>query len=256
MRLWDNAPALKRLYRWLYLCVLLCLLIASGMWIVHSSYFPVRQIKVAQPLKHVQTNQIEAISRRHLYGNIFIVDVNAAKTALAKLPWVDKVQVKRIWPDTVLLDINEREVIARWGTQQLVDSNGQLFEAQSQENLPLLVGSASSVRFMTVNLLIFENLLRPTRLHIRELHLSNRSAWEIVLDNGITLRLGRENVEKRLAHFVWAWPQILRKQASDIDYVDLRYPDGFALRRKNTVAEEHAIDGAAVLNTDSIQAPF
>ena len=256
MRLWDNAPALKRLCRWLYFGIILCLLAAAGMWLVQSSYFPIRQIKVAYPLKHVQTGEIESISRQYLYGNIFNVNVNAARVELAKLPWVASAQVNRIWPDTVLLELNEREPIARWHTGLLVDTNGQLFQAQVQENLPLLVGAESSVRFMTVNLLIFENLLRPTDLHISELHLSNRSAWDIVLDNGITLRLGRENVETRLSHFIWAWPKVLRKQASEIDYVDLRYPDGFALRHKNKAVEQHRINELLPINSDANQNPL
>ncbi|MCO6504075.1 MAG: cell division protein FtsQ/DivIB [Snodgrassella sp.] len=253
MRLWDNAIALKRLYRWLYLCIALCLLTAGGIWLVHSSYFPVRQIKVAEPLKHVQTAEIESISKKYLYGNIFTVNVNAARTEFAKLPWVAKAHVKRIWPDTVLLKINERTPIARRGNRQLVDANGELFEAQLQDNLPLLVGSESSVRFMAMNLLIFENLLQPTGLHIHELHLSNRSAWDIVLDNGISLRLGRENVETRLSRFVWAWPQVLHSQAKDIDYVDLRYPDGFALRYKNKPQLQDSVSEPSAVNMDSIQ---
>ncbi|KDN15728.1 hypothetical protein BGI40_06995 [Snodgrassella communis] len=240
MRLWDNAQALKRLYRWLYVCVLFCLLAAGGTWVAHSPYFPVRQIQVLQPLKHLQPTEIEKISRQYLQGNIFTVNVSAAQAELAKLPWVAKVQVKRIWPDTVQLDIKERVPVARWNTQQLVDMDGRIFNAVAQEQLPLLVGTTGSTRYMTVHLLIFENLLQPTGLYVQELQLSDRSAWQLILTNGITLRLGREKVEQRLASFVWAWQQVLQNQASNIDYVDLRYPDGFALRYKNRTVSEPA----------------
>ncbi|MCO6526631.1 cell division protein FtsQ/DivIB [Snodgrassella sp.] len=257
MRLWDNAQALKRLYRWLYVCVLFCLLAAGGTWVVHSPYFPVRQIQVLQPLKHLQSTEIEKISRQYLRGNIFTVNVNAAQAELAKLPWVAKVQVKRIWPDTVQLDIKERVPVARWNTQQLVDMDGRIFNAAAQEQLPLLVGTTGSARYMTVHLLTFENLLQPTGLHVQELQLSDRSAWQLILTNGITLRLGREKVEQRLASFVWAWQQVLQNQASNIDYVDLRYPDGFALRYKNRTVSEPAgvniTDAAAAIDQHGAQ---
>ncbi|WMY92540.1 cell division protein FtsQ/DivIB [Snodgrassella communis] len=252
MRLWDNAQALKRLYRWLYVCVLFCLLAAGVTWVVHSPYFPVRQIQVLQPLKHLQSTEIAKISRQYLRGNIFTVNVSAAQAELAKLPWVAKVQVKRIWPDTVQLDIKERVPVARWNTQQLVDMDGRIFNAAIQEQLPLLVGTTGSTRHMTVHLLTFENLLQPTGLHVQELQLSDRSAWQLILTNGITLRLGREKVEQRLASFVWAWQQVLQNQASNIDYVDLRYPDGFALRYKNRTVSEPAgvniTDAAAAMD--------
>ncbi|WP_369608500.1 cell division protein FtsQ/DivIB [Snodgrassella alvi] len=240
MRLWDNAQALKRLYRWLYVCVLFCLLGAGGTWLVHSPYFPVRQIKVLQPLKNLQSSEIEEISKQYLRGNIFTVNVSAAQAALAKLPWVAKVQVKRIWPDTVQLEIKERVPVARWNAQQLVDNNGQIFTATSQQQLPLFTGTNSSARYMTVHLLTFESLLQPTGLHIQQLQLSDRSAWQLKLTNGMTLRLGREKVEQRLSHFVWAWPQVLHNQAAAIDYVDLRYPDGFAIRYKNKAVSASA----------------
>ncbi|WP_239351703.1 cell division protein FtsQ/DivIB [Snodgrassella communis] len=252
MRLWDNVQALKRLYRWLYVCVLFCLLAAGGTWVVHSPYFPVRQIQVLQPLKHLQSTEIEKISRQYLRGNIFTVNVSAAQVELAKQPWVAKVQVKRIWPDTVQFDIKERVPVARWNTQQLVDMDGRIFDAAAQEQLPLLVGNIGSARYMTVHLLTFENLLQPTGLHVQELQLSDRSAWQLILTNGITLRLGREKVEQRLASFVWAWQQVLQNQASNIDYVDLRYSDGFALRYKNRTVSEPAgvniTDAAAAMD--------
>lgn len=252
MRLWDNAQALKRLYRWLYVCVLFCLLAAGVTWVVHSPYFPVRQIQVLQSLKHLQSTEIAKISRQYLRGNIFTVNVSAAQAELAKLPWVAKVQVKRIWPDTVQLDIKERVPVARRNTQQLVDMDGRIFNAATQEQLPLLVGTTGSTRHMTVHLLTFENLLQPTGLHVQELQLSDRSAWQLILTNGITLRLGREKVEQRLASFVWAWQQVLQNQASNIDYVDLRYPDGFALRYKNRTVSEPAgvniTDAAAAMD--------
>ena len=112
MRLWDNAAALKRLYRWLYACVILCLLAAAAVWLVNSPYFPIRQVQMAQPLVRVSAAQVQAVAQRHLHGNIFKADVNAAQAAFAKMPWVGKAQVKRIWPDTVVVSLTERVPVA------------------------------------------------------------------------------------------------------------------------------------------------
>lgn len=233
MRLWDNAAALKRLYRWLYACVLLCLLGALGMWVVNSPYFPIKQVKVATPLQRVSAAQVQGIVTHYLHGNIFKADVNSAQTALTKLPWVAKAGVKRLWPDTVELSITERQPVARWHNSQLVDDQGNVFTAPTNEAFPVLTGDTASAKQMVTQLDTFEELLRPTGLHIAQLAFSDRSAWTLVLNNGITVRLGRDDEQKRLQHFVWAWPRVLRDQAANIDYVDMRYRDGFALRHRH-----------------------
>ncbi len=249
MRLWDNAAALKRLYRWLYACVILCLLAAGGVWLVNSPYFPIKQVQLAQPLVRVSAQQVQAVAQQHLHGNIFKADVNAAQTALAALPWVGKAQVKRIWPDTVVVSLTERVLVAHWDHQRLVDSNGELFSAETSEALPQFMAETTDAAarvppLMVAKLASFQAALRPTGLQIAKLHYSARSAWTLELDNGITVRLGRENEAERLQHFVWAWPRVLQAQAADINYVDMRYKDGFALRRRGETAAAEASNAA------------
>lgn len=232
MRLWDNAPALRRLYRWLYACVILCLLAAAGVWVVNSPYFPIQHVKVVKPVRHVSAQQLQAVVQQYLHGNIFKADVSGAQTVLAKLPWVAKVQVKRLWPGTVTIDMTERVPVAHWSDGQLVDSEGHVFNATTSESLPVFTGSAGSPKAMVPQLLAFERILQPTGLRIVQLDLSDRSAWDLVLDNGISLRLGSSDEAQRLTHFVWAWPQVLKAQAATVDYVDMRYKDGFAVGHK------------------------
>lgn len=239
MRLWDDAAALKRLCHWLYVCVLLCLLIAAGVWVVNSPYFPIKQVKVATRIQRVDTAQVQSIIRHYLQGNIFKADVNGAQKALTRLPWVAQARVKRLWPDTVELTITERVPVARWHNNQLVDDHGNVFNAPTSESFPLLTGANISAKHMVTQLNVFEELLRSTGLHITELILSDRSAWTLVLNNGITVRLGRDDENKRLQHFVWAWPRVLREQAADIDYVDMCYRDGFALRHRSGHAPDN-----------------
>ena len=189
------------------------------------------------------------MAQQHLHGNIFKADVNAAQTALAALPWVGKAQVKRIWPDTVVVSLTERVPVAHWDHQRLVDSNGELFSAETSEALPQFMAETTDAAarvppLMVAKLASFQAALRPTGLQIAKLHYSARSAWTLELDNGITVRLGRENEAERLQHFVWAWPRVLQAQAADINYVDMRYKDGFALRRRGETAAAEASNAA------------
>jgi cell division protein FtsQ len=59
---------------------------------------------------------------------------------------------------------------------------------------------------------------------------SPRRAWQLKLDSGLTLELGREQVEARLARFVGAYDRTLGRLGGGINHVDLRYANGFAVR--------------------------
>lgn len=244
MRLWDNASALKRLYRWLYIFVLMCLVAAIAVWGMHSSYFLVRHVKVVRPLQYISSSDIESISKHYLYGNIFTVNVNAVQRQLAAFPWVEQVQVKRIWPDVIAIDIKERVAVARWRDGRLVDQGGTLFNASTKEDLPIFDGPPKDSQNMTLQLFLFDKMLHSVGLRVAQLHLNERSAWEVILNNGILIRLGREHEEKRLASFITVWSKVLKDQAANIEYVDMRYPDGFALRNKQEA--NASVDTAAV----------
>ncbi|WP_082783663.1 cell division protein FtsQ/DivIB [Snodgrassella sp. CFCC 13594] len=253
MRLWDNAPALRRLYRWLYACVIVCLLASLGVWVVNSPYFPIKQVKVVKPVQHISAQQLQAITQQYLHGNIFKANVSGAQAVLAKLPWVAKVQVKRLWPDTVAIDITERVPVAHWHDGQLVDNEGNVFNATTNQSLPVFTGSAGLPKMMVPQLLEFERILQPTGLHITQLDLSDRSAWDVMLDNGISVRLGSSDGPQRLTHFVWAWPQVLKEQAGRVNYVDMRYKDGFAVGHKSagSVQTDGNIPATAASATDT-----
>jgi cell division protein FtsQ len=60
--------------------------------------------------------------------------------------------------------------------------------------------------------------------------LSARRAWQLRLDDGMVLQLGRENLEARLADFVSAYPRTIARLSQPPSHVDLRYSNGFAAR--------------------------
>jgi len=57
-----------------------------------------------------------------------------------------------------------------------------------------------------------------------------RRAWRVRLDAGPTLELGREDVEARLGRYLEVHQRSVGALQRRIDYVDLRYANGFAVR--------------------------
>ena len=228
--MWDNAGAMRRITRWLTALVLLMLLGAAGVWLYHSPYFPVKQVKIEGDLKRVSTQELQTVAQRYIRGNIFSADLNGAQKAFQALPWIDKAQVRRRLPDVVEIHRTEREPVARWRAAGLVDANGNIFQAATTETFPEFDGQPGTAKTMVAHYQEFSGLLKPAGLSIAKLEYTPRSARSVVLDNGITVRLGREHENARLQQFAAVWPGILRAQQSGLAYVDMRYKDGFAVR--------------------------
>lgn len=238
--MWDNAGALRRVTRWLMILVVLILLGALAVWVYNSPYFPVKQVKIEGEIQRTGGKQLQAVAQKYIRGNIFRADLNGAQEAFAKLPWVDKVTVRRRLPDTVEIDLVERIPVARWKESGLIDSNGSLFNAATDEKFPVFSGEPGTGKIMVKHFNEFNAILKPLGLAVAELEYSPRSAWTVGLDNGISVRLGRENETKRLQRFAEMWPGILQAQQGNLAYVDMRYRDGFAVRYHDKQQEPQA----------------
>lgn len=230
--MWDNVKALRRLGSWLYVLVFLLLAAAGVAWLYQSPYFPIKQVKIEGELEHTDTEKLQQIAQQYIRGNIFQADLNGAQAAFAAEPWIADAKIVRQLPDAVVITLTERVPIARWSEERLVDSEGVIFTAQLDENLPQFEGEPGAVKNMTRHLAQFQNELSGQQLAVKQLIYTPRSAWEVVLDNDITVRLGREEENRRLARFVEIWPDLLRDQEAQLDYVDMRYRDGFAVRKR------------------------
>lgn len=225
---------MRRTLAWLYLAVLLMLLSAAAIWLYHSPYLPIRRIDIEGDLVRSDRGELRRLAQKHIRGGILKADLNSAQEAFSRLPWIAKAQVRRRLPDTVEIILVERKPAARWRDGRLLDSEGNLFSARLDEKtgLPLFEGWDDEGKIMLSRWRDFQKELRPLGLNVKKLTYTARASWELELDNGITVRLGRGDEIERIKRFAAVWPDTLRPQAGRLAYIDMRYSDGFAVRAK------------------------
>lgn len=234
--MWDNHQALDLLASSLFTLVALMVLYAFSQWAINLPVFPLKEVSVSAinsssgKLKQVTRDQIDDAVRSEVRGNIFTVDINAVRDAFRKLPWVRNATVRRVWPQGLEVMLEEHIALARWGSTALVNTYGEVFNAASEEKLPLLEGPAGSSGEMMRQYAAFSELLQPLQQSIEQISLSPRRAWRVRLDNGILLELGREQMETRLARYAGVHGLSIAQLNQQLSYVDLRYPSGFAVR--------------------------
>jgi len=238
--MWDNADFLNGCANALYALAAAAVIYAGVHVAIHSPLLPLRQVALHGELAHVTREQAEAAAQAGVVGTFFSVDLDAVRRAFETVPWVRKVEVRRLWPDRIEIAIEEHRALARWGSgnqvKRLVNTYGEVFEGELPEaiGLPQFSGPAGSAEEVSRRYGAFRQALAPLELEPRQVLLSPRYAWQLRLSNGLTLELGRDQLKEpvleRLARFVAFYAQTLGRLDRRLDYVDLRYPNGFALR--------------------------
>jgi cell division protein FtsQ len=240
---WDNPRLLNWAAGVLYACALAAALLGAGVALMRSSAFPLNTLRVVGDARHLSVAQVVDALQGRVSGTFFSVDIDAVRALFETLPWVRRAEVRRSWPDGLEVRLEEHVPLARWGQERdgrLVNTYGELFRGRDDAELPLFAGPAASAGAVARRYAEFRRVLAPLGLEPRSVLLSARYAWQIRLSNGLTVKLGRDrekdDVADRLARFVAAYPYTIAKLERRLDYVDLRYPNGFAV---------HALDARA-----------
>lgn len=220
------------------------LAVAAVLAVQRLPFFPLRHVEVVGvggSLEQVGRGQVEHAARTALTGNFFTVNLESARTAFEKLPWVRRAEVRRHWPDTLTLALEEHRAVARWKPAEgqdkesrLVNSEGEVFAASTAEALPTFVGPEGSEALVLERYREFAEALAPMGRHPGTVVLSQRQAWQLRLDNGLVLDLGRDQpkhpLAERVARFAAHYGEAVGKAGFAAGIVDMRYPNGFALR--------------------------
>ncbi len=229
--MWDKPQVLNWIANFLFALGFVMFMYGILYLVIHLPLFPLREIRVEGQLTHVTREQVKLIASRYIQGNFFTLDLIKTRDAFQKLPWARNVNVRRRWPGKLEVVIEEHKELARWGNIALVNSYGELFHAASDSDLPVFYGPGDGVHEVAEHFGIFSQILAVTKFRVAEISLSPRRAWQIKTDGNLTIELGREQMESRLQKFAQVYEKTLGKYGSNVRYADLRYPNGFAVRK-------------------------
>jgi cell division protein FtsQ len=232
--MWDNPRLLNAAAGALTALALMVFAVAALQLLLRSALFPLREMTVRGNLAHTSRAEIEQAAQGRVGGNFFAADLALVRASLEALPWVRRVEVRRVWPDRLEATLEEHVALARWAAGGLVNLHGERFAGASAAALPQFSGPAGSEAEVTRRYRRFVEILAPLAAAPEHLTLSPRFAWRLRLEDGLAIELGRDvpndPVEARLVRLVAAYPQTLARMPMKHEHVDLRYPNGFALR--------------------------
>jgi cell division protein FtsQ len=223
--------------------VLLTLVIAVVMWLwgrmQNPNAYPLQHVKISTNGQYIQKSVIKNTILNNVHGGFFSLDVKQLKNSLLDNPWIQDVSIRRVWPSSLYVKIDERQPLARWGANGVLAVDGDVFYP-NVKTIPLQlpeIDAPMPAKDSVMSLYAeFNQFLKPLDLSIAKLVITQRLAWTVLLSNGVYLNLCRDNVADRFASFVALYPKLIAGKAQDVVSVNLCYPQGLAIRWKGGMA--------------------
>lgn len=215
--------------------VFLVLVIFSFYQFREARLFPIREVKVFG-VHHADPKEMQRLLIPLVNKSFFAIELGQIREQLLSSPWIADVSVRRVWPDQIFINLSERAPLARWNNSGFLSSMGDIFTPPNNTDLPTLpqfIGPDGEQIHMLQYYTRMNSMLMPLHVKITRLELTPYLSWNITLDSGMKVNAGYKDLLTRISHFVKVYPKIVGKRSDDVDYVDLRYPNGFAVRWKS-----------------------
>ncbi len=260
--LWNHPERMQKLSRFLFRCFMVMMVVGVLAWLSQRPVFALKQIQIepiaGQTLKHINKPIVKQQVLETVQGNFFSVRLEDVKRGFESMPWVRHANVRRVWPNGLVVSIEEQKPFGTWGgsdSRALMNTHGEVFAGRVSEvgdDIRLIEFSGPEDSGKEVMSLYEKanNWFKPWGTEVISLALTERYAWHVKLSNGMKVEFGRDEessdknlTEERVARLFKYWPQVQEKWANRIDAVDLRYANGFAVHLAAASVKKNDVDG-------------
>lgn len=199
---------------------------------------PIAKVNVQGDLSYISQEAVQQRIAPFIAASFFSIDLAGMRRELEQMPWIAHAEVRRVWPDQVMVRLEEQLPIARWGDEALLNNQGQAFaprELAHYEQLPQLWGPQRAQEQVMQQYQMLSQMLRPLGFSIVRLELRERGSWFLSTGQGVELLLGRDHLVEKMRRFSSIYEKTLKDQIANIERVDLRYPNGLAVAWRTPV---------------------
>ncbi len=211
---------------------------------------PIRYVKIEGAFQYTSKDKLKQVLTPEMKRGFYHADMDAIHNLISSLPLVEKVDVKRVWPDAVHIKISEQKPIVRWGDKSLLNKQGDILVPENIaefKNLPLITGPEGQEKKLLEIMKGVYIVLKDKSLQLAEFHVNERRSWRIKLASGLEMQLGRKAPLENMQRFLQTMDLLGAKQIAMMASVDTRYPNGYAVTWKpdtpeidwKAITEEH-----------------
>jgi len=227
----------RRSYSWL---LLLMPFIGTAVYLSYQdTLFPIRTIQLSGTFRHINQQEVESTVQYAIGEGFFSLNINRVQQTLSDKPWVESISIRRIWPDHLKIAIVEKRPVARWDDNHLLSDKAVVYRASTGAfaELPLVHTAGGNPRQMLHLYYRLSGQFARLNETVVAVSKDSRGALDMQLGNGLKIKVGRSDIERRIARFVVIYDQQILPRQEDIHTLDLRYSNGFAVAWKKEVLQ-------------------
>jgi cell division protein FtsQ len=202
--------------------------------------FPIRYVRTEGVFQYLTKDEVRAVLLPQVTTDFFDMDMQSIQNAVASLPWVKEATVERIWPDTIDIKVHEKKAYVRWGQKSLITERGDIFTPKNIDafqDLLIIEGPIQQQKKVLEVMKGIKTALADQSMELAEFNISERWTWKIKLKSGLQIVMGRNEPLKKLQRFLKTVPILGSDKINEMDVVDLRYLNGYAVSWKPDIAE-------------------
>lgn len=202
-------------------------------WLNKPTTMPIKYVRVSGEMKHLSQEELSASLSALVDTGYFALDADDIVKAVKNLEWVNKAKLRRVWPDTIVLFIEEQKPMAVWNEVALLNQAGDVFRPTFDKallSLPHLVGIEAESQQMLKELKKLNHSLAQTGFLVKTLNLAEHGSWSAELNNGTKIKVGDESPAQKIIKSLTLLASVDEGLIEHLDEVDLRYPNGMAVK--------------------------
>ena len=254
--IWQDVDLMAWVTRLVTRLALVLLVLAGGVWVLQRPYFAINQFRFIGDVKQFNEPELRGLMQKHLTdglaGGFFSMELQEVQSSLKEFSWVKNTSIRRVWPHEIEVSVEAFKPVAVWGRQYL-SAEGDVFDAQltddAKTKLLVTQGPLEASKLVAEQIPVFQAWLQPMGWTMYSLTLTERYSWRVGLTNGLEIEFGRADtptvLQERAARLAQSAKFVKDNMSSgEGAYIDLRYPNGFAMRTDDL----HRVLGAANVN--------
>ena len=227
----------RRSFNWL---LLLMPFIGGTVYLSYQdTLLPIKTIQLSGTFRYIDQQEVESAVQQYIGEGFFSLDINRVQKTLGDKPWTESISIRRVWPDRLNIIVVEKKPVARWDNNHLLSDKAAVYRAETKafSELPLVYTAGTNpgqILYLYYRLASQFSSLNETLVAV---HKDSRGALDLQLENGLMIKVGRSDIERKILRFVAIYRQQIQPRLAEIQQLDLRYSNGFAVAWKKEILQ-------------------
>lgn len=227
----------KNHWRALLLLLVITLLAGTAITAFNRMDGNVQRIAVKGDFEYLTQNLVREMILDQLTESYLNLDLGQLKDKLESMPWIYKASIRRAWPYTLQIQIEEESPIARWNDEAFVNQGGEVIFIEQNRKLSSLPQLKGEDAFSADILAVYRDIssqVAAKGLVVRLLEQDSVGSVTVTFSNDVRVLLGRHEKMVRLQRFLAIYQQ---ETVAGLVF-DARYSNGVAVTKNTHLSDE------------------